>query len=58
LDDLPINAVRKFETELLAFLEEKYPEVLETIESEKALSPASTATLDKAIAALKSNFKA
>jgi F-type H+-transporting ATPase subunit alpha len=58
LDDLPINAVRKFETELLAFLEEKYPEVLETIESEKALSPAITATLDKAIAALKSNFKA
>ncbi|HEY3331637.1 MAG TPA: F0F1 ATP synthase subunit alpha [Capsulimonadaceae bacterium] len=58
VDDLAVNEVRAFEAALIKHLEEKYPEVLETIGREKALSDSVSETLKTAITELKSTFKA
>jgi F-type H+-transporting ATPase subunit alpha len=57
LDDLPVTSVRRFESEFIAFLLEKYPEVLETISRDKALSPETGATLNTSLDAFKAVFK-
>ena len=44
---------RAFETELRRFLQAQYPQLLETIEQEKALSDDSTAALRSAVEAFK-----
>jgi F-type H+-transporting ATPase subunit alpha len=58
LDDLPVNAVRRFETEFIAFLLDKYPEVLETISRDKALTAETGQTLNSALDQFKAGFKA
>jgi len=58
LDDVPVEAVRRFEAEFIAFLADKYPEVPETIARDKTLDDATIDALQKAIAAFKSQFKA
>jgi F-type H+-transporting ATPase subunit alpha len=58
LDDVPVAAVRRFETEFLAFLADKYPDVPETIARDKVLSPATTEALKQAIKDFKGQFKA
>ena len=58
LDDVPVDAVRRFEKEFIAFLADKYPEVPETIARDKALSETTTDALKKAIADFKAQFKA
>ena len=58
LDDLPVEAVRRFEAELIPFIHEKYPELPERIRQTKDLSADDTDTLKKAITAFKSQFKA
>ncbi len=58
LDDVPVPSVRKFESEYLAFLDTRYPEILETISRDKALSDTTTATLKQAIEEFKGQFKA
>jgi F-type H+-transporting ATPase subunit alpha len=57
LDNLPVSAARRFETELMAFLADSYPEVLETIAGEKALSSDMSGTLDRALKVFKAQFK-
>ncbi len=57
LDDLPVESVRRFETELLQFIHEKYPELPERIRQTKDLTSDDTDTLKKAITAFKTTFK-
>ncbi len=58
IDDVPVGSVRRFETEFLAFLDDKYPEILETVGKEKALSDTTSETLKSAITTFKGQFKA
>ncbi len=58
LDDVPVEAVRRFEAEFNAFIADKYPEVPETIARDKVLSEGTVDALKKAIAAFKAQFKA
>ena len=58
LDDVPVEAVRRFEAEFIAFLADKYPEVPETIARDKTLEEGTIEALKKAIAAFKAQFKA
>jgi len=58
LDDVPVEAVRRFEKEFIAFLADKYPEVPETIARDKALSDTTVDALKHAIADFKKQFKA
>ncbi len=58
LDDVPVEAVRRFEKEFIAFLADKYPEVPETIARDKALSETTVDALKNAIADFKAQFKA
>ena len=57
LDDLPVESVRRFESGLLAFVHEKYPEIPVGIVQSKALSDDAQATLKRAVAEFKSQFK-
>jgi len=58
LDDVPVDAVRRFEAEFIAFLDSKYPEVPETIARDKTLEDTTIDALKKAIADFKGQFKA
>ena len=58
LDDVPVDAVRRFEAEFNAFLADKYPEVPETIARDKTLDDTTIDALKKAIADFKGQFKA
>lgn len=58
LDEIPVNAVRRFESEFLVYLAEEYPELQETIARDKVLSDTTVETLNKAISAFKAKFKA
>ncbi len=57
LDDVPVEQVRRFETELHAFMKDRYPEVAETIRSTGAMNDATQATLKKAIEEFKTGFR-
>ncbi len=56
LDDLPVEQVRKFEGELIAFIHDKYPDVPLGITTTKALSDDNADTLRKAIETFKGQF--
>ena len=58
LDDVPVDQVRRFEREFIAFLAEKYPEVPETIARDKALAEGTVDALKRGIADFKAQFKA
>jgi F-type H+-transporting ATPase subunit alpha len=58
LDDLPVEAVRRFEKEFLAFAAAEYPEVLHDIQTTKDLSPSDEARLHEAAKRFKVGFKA
>jgi F-type H+-transporting ATPase subunit alpha len=49
VDDVPVEKVRQFEKELLRFLNSEHPQILQTIASEKALSPETEKALRSAI---------
>ncbi|HIE59061.1 MAG TPA: F0F1 ATP synthase subunit alpha [Persephonella sp.] len=49
LDDIPVDAVQKFEQEFYVFLDNEHPEVLELIRTEKKLTDEIKAKLDNAI---------
>ncbi|MBC8103751.1 MAG: F0F1 ATP synthase subunit alpha [Cytophagales bacterium] len=57
LDDLPVESVRRFEAELLAFVHEKYPEIPVAIVQSKALSDDAQTTLKRAVTEFKGQFK-
>ena len=58
LDDLPVEAVRKFESEFLAFVEQSFPEVPHNIRTSKQLSESDAARLTAAVKQFKAGFKA
>ncbi|GIV15274.1 MAG: ATP synthase subunit alpha [Armatimonadota bacterium] len=58
LDDIPVNAIQRFEREFLAFVHEKYPEVPEYIRREKEIDANTQSALEKAVREFKEQFKA
>jgi F-type H+-transporting ATPase subunit alpha len=58
LDDVPVTAVRKFETEWLAFIAKQYPEIAHNIQTAKLISPDDEKRLHEAAKAFKAQFKA
>jgi F-type H+-transporting ATPase subunit alpha len=58
LDDLPVEAVQEFETQMLAFMESKHPEILSEIKDKKEISPDLEERMKKAIGDFKTQFKA
>ena len=58
LDDLPLDAVVRFRTEMLASIRASKPEIIETINTEKKLTDATETALKESIAAFKQSFDA
>jgi F-type H+-transporting ATPase subunit alpha len=58
LDSVPVNEVRRFESELLQFVETNHPSILKTIREKKALDDAIRAEIKKAVDAFKERFTA
>ncbi|WP_096025057.1 F0F1 ATP synthase subunit alpha [Campylobacter lanienae] len=58
LDDIPVSAVTKFETELYPYIEAKYPDIFEQIRNKKALDKDIEEALDKALNEFKAIFSA
>ncbi|RUM42081.1 MAG: F0F1 ATP synthase subunit alpha, partial [Desulfurobacterium sp.] len=58
LDDIPVEAVTKFERELYAFMDAKYPEILKEILEKKQLDDDLTQKLHAAIKEFKATFTA
>ena len=56
LDDVPVEDIRRFDAEFLAYIERTKPEVLEAIRSTKDLSDDSVSVLEAAIAEFKRQF--
>jgi F-type H+-transporting ATPase subunit alpha len=57
LDDLPVEAVHRFETEFLAFVDQEYPEVPHDIRTTKDLSDHDQARLHEAVKKFRTQFK-
>ena len=58
LDDVPVAAVRKFETEWLGYVDKNYAEVPHNIRTSKTISDDDEKRLQEACKAFKSQFKA
>jgi F-type H+-transporting ATPase subunit alpha len=58
LDDIPVQAVRRFETEWLAFVAKDYSEVAHNVRTTKQMSDEDQKRLNEACKAFKSRFKA
>ncbi|MEY2713594.1 MAG: synthase subunit alpha [Planctomycetota bacterium] len=58
LDDVAVAAVRKFETEWLAFVDQQYGEIPHNIRTNKVISKDDEARLHQAAKAFKAQFKA
>jgi F-type H+-transporting ATPase subunit alpha len=56
LDDLPVEAVRKFERELYAYLDREKPDILKEIKEKKALDDDLKKRIDEALKEFKSKF--
>ena len=57
IDDVPIEDVRRFESELLQFVENSHPGLLQAIKEKKALSDEIVADLKQALADFKESWK-
>ncbi len=57
LDDIPVSDIKRFEKEILEFIEVKYNQVFEAIKKEKQLSDSTTEDLKKAADEFKAVFK-
>jgi len=58
IDDVPVEAVRRFESELIAFMERRNPELLKTIREKKIIDDTFKPQLEAAIKEFKGTFKA
>ena len=56
LDDIPVDSVRRFESELQTYVADQYPDIPTSITQTKALSEDMAATLRRAIDAFKAQF--
>ncbi len=57
MDTVPVEDVRRFESEFLLFVHERYPELVAAVQSEKAFSKESEATLKSAAGEFLGQFK-
>jgi F-type H+-transporting ATPase subunit alpha len=57
LDDVPVDAVRRFEREFLAYMDQNYAEVVHNIATNKAISDQDTQRLHEAARKFKAGFK-
>jgi F-type H+-transporting ATPase subunit alpha len=57
MDSIPVEDVRRFEGEFLAFIKERYPEIVESVRNEKAISKDNEAALRGACADFVGQFK-
>ena len=57
LDDLPVDVIRRFEEEYLAFLETKYPEILKEIADKKHISDELRQRMSTAVEEFRTIFK-
>src|SRR4029077_20185984 len=58
MDAVPVGEVRRFERELLQFVETSHPAILKTIRDKKALDDAIKADIKKAVDAFRERFTA
>jgi F-type H+-transporting ATPase subunit alpha len=58
LDTVPVNEVRRFERELLEFVEANHASILKTIKEKKALDDSIRTEIKKAVEAFKERFTA
>ena len=58
MDEIPVTAVRKFETELLEFVASAKPEIMEGIKTKKALDDELEGKLKAALEEFKKGFTA
>jgi F-type H+-transporting ATPase subunit alpha len=58
LDDLPVERVKPFEREFVAYMAEKHPGVAEKIRQSKKFEPDTESALKNAIAEFKAQFTA
>ncbi len=58
VDDVPIEQVRRFEQEMLAFVRDRYADVIGQIEKSGAISEESRREMDQAVREFKAQFKA
>ncbi len=58
LDDVPVDAIRKFESEFHSFLERRFADVLKTIREKKIIDDVLKPILEAAIKEFKGTFKA
>lgn len=58
LDDVPVEAVRRFEAEFLAFVDRRFAELAKTLREKKILDDGLKAQLESAIKEFKGTFKA
>ena len=58
VDDVPVDAMRKFEGEFMAFLERRYSELLKTLREKKTIDDSVKGQLESAIKEFKQTFKA
>jgi F-type H+/Na+-transporting ATPase subunit alpha len=58
MDAIPVNEVRRFESELLQFVETGQPQILKNIRDKKALDDAIRADIKKAVEAFRERFAA
>jgi F-type H+-transporting ATPase subunit alpha len=58
MDAIPVNDVRRFESELLQFVETSHPQILKNIREKKALDDAIKAEIKTAVEALRERFTA
>jgi F-type H+-transporting ATPase subunit alpha len=58
MDAIPVNEVRRFESELLQFVETSHPQILKSIKEKKALDDTIRAEIKKAVEAFKERFTA
>ncbi|GMA57555.1 hypothetical protein GCM10025858_20580 [Alicyclobacillus sacchari] len=58
LDDIPVEAVLKFERDWLAFLDREYPQVFAQMQERKSLEDDTVALLKEAIGKFKATFVA
>jgi F-type H+-transporting ATPase subunit alpha len=56
LDDIAASSVVKFEAELIPFIEAKYPDILESIQSKSKIEPDVAEKMKKAIEEFKATF--
>ena len=56
IDNFPVESVSRFESEVLAFIDQRYPEIIPAIRKEKALSKENEETLKSALSEFVAQF--